>query len=211
MKRIYLLLIVLIFLLSACDKKNNEEADLTSGPTSKYDKTEIGTTKADEQFAKLKKKNGKTENQVIKTVRPEVARFVEEQFKDENIQEKSIDKLSFYINKKAISSSFEDDAKYLIRNVGFDYQINIKKLEKKYSLEEYIEEQRKQDDNLKIVEMKAYDKVLVSNINNDSYASKLSTIISNDGSTYQLTFSSEKMSIAEIIMLSEKFSEFINR
>lgn len=211
MKRIYLLLIVLIFLLSACDKKNNEEADLTSGPTSKYDKTEIGTTKADEQFAKLKKKNGKTENQVIKTVRPEVARFVEEQFKDENIQEKSIDKLSFYINKKAISSSFEDDAKYLIRNVGFDYQINIKKLEKKYSLEEYIEEQRKQDDNLKIVEMKAYDKVLVSNINNDSYASKLATIISNDGSTYQLTFSSEKMSIAEIIMLSEKFSEFINR
>lgn len=211
MKRIYLLLIVLIFLLSACDKKNNEEADLTSGPTSKYDKTEIGTTKADEQFAKLKKKNGKTENQVIKTVRPEVARFVEEQFKEENIQEKSIDKLSFYINKKAISSSFEDDAKYLIRNVGFDYQINIKKLEKKYSLEEYIEEQRKQDDNLKIVEMKAYDKVLVTNINNDSYASKLSTIISNDGSTYQLTFSSEKMSIAEIIMLSEKFSEFINR
>ena len=211
MKRIYLLLIVLIFLLSACDKKNNEEADLTSGPTSKYDKTEIGTTKADEQFAKLKKKNGKTENQVIKTVRPEVARFVEEQFKDENIQEKSIDKLSFYINKKAISSSFEDDAKYLIRNVGFDYQINIKKLEKKYSIEEYIEEYRKKDDSLKIVEMKAYDKVLVTNINNDSYASKLSTIISNDGSTYQLTFSSEKMSIAEIIMLSEKFSEFINR
>lgn len=211
MKRIYLLLIVLIFLLSACDKKNNEEADLTSGPTSKYDKTEIGTTKADEQFAKLKKKNGKTENQVIKTVRPEVARFVEEQFKEENIQEKSIDKLSFYINKKAISSSFEDDAKYLIRNVGFDYQINIKKLEKKYSIEEYIEEYRKKDDSLKIVEMKAYDKVLVTNINNDSYASKLSTIISNDGSTYQLTFSSEKMSIAEIIMLSEKFSEFINR
>lgn len=211
MKRIYLLLIVLIFLLSACDKKNNEEADLTSGPTSKYDKTEIGTTKADEQFAKLKKKNGNTENQVIKTVRPEVTRFVEEQFKDENIQEKSIDKLSFYINKKAISSSFEDDAKYLIRNVGFDYQINIKKLEKKYSIEEYIEEYRKKDDSLKIVEMKAYDKVLVTNINNDSYASKLSTIISNDGSTYQLTFSSEKMSIAEIIMLSEKFSEFINR
>lgn len=211
MKRIYLLLIVLIFLLSACDKKNNEEADLTSGPTSKYDKTEIGTTKADEQFAKLKKKNGKTENQVIKTVRPEVAKFVEEQFKEENIQEKSIDKLSFFINKKAISTGFEDDAKYLIRNVGFDFEINIKKLEKKYSLEEYIEEYRKKDDNLKIVEMKAYDKVLVCNINNDSYASKLSTIISNDGSTYQLTFSSEKMSIAEIIMLSEKFSEFINR
>lgn len=207
MKRIYLLLI-LIFLLSACDRKN-DEADLTSGPTSKYDKVQVGTTKADEQFAKLKKKNGKGENKIIKTVRPEVARFVEEQFKQENIIDKDLDKLQYKINKKAISTSFDDDAKHIFRNIGFDYYINLKKLEKSYSLDDFINENKKKDDKLKIVEMKAYDKVLVENIGNDSFSAKLIALYKKGESSYSLTFSSEKMSIAEIIMLSEKFSEFI--
>lgn len=207
MRKIYLL-IILIFLLTACDKKS-EETDLTSGPTSKYDKAQVGTTKADEQFAKLKKKNGKVENQVIKTVRPEVARFVEEQFKQDNLKGKSLDNIKYMINAKSISTSFDDDATHLIRNVGFDYDINVKKLDKKYNIEEFIEEFRKKSQNLKIVEMKAYEKILVENIENDSFSSNLIALYNDKDSSYLLKFTSKKMSISEIIILSEKFSEFI--
>lgn len=201
MKKIYLLMLIFIALgFTACSK---ETPELTSGATNKYDKLEAARTKADEQFSKLKENdnNGK----VIRTVRPDVAKFVEEEFSEKNTQNKKLDNFEYNINSKAMSTIFKNQAKHIFNTVKYKYEINIEKLEKYYKVEDFVKLLSKNDSKLKTVEMKKFDTVLVRNIDDNSYTSELHAIYSIENDSYYLKFSSKDMSIAEIIMLAEKF------
>lgn len=214
--KISITLILLLIFLVGCqqESKNEAEADLTSGPTPTEELAK-GTTKADQQFGKLRQKksdpstSSKSEKKIIRTVRPELARFVEEQFASDKIKEYKLDDFVYYVNNKSMGTLFNGNAQHSFKKTAYDYQINIKRLDKEYAVDDFIEKLWSEDQTLKSVDLNGYGRVLVKNIGDNSYSAELYSILTKNSKSYQIQFKSEYMSIAEIIMLAEKYVSLI--
>lgn len=211
MRKIKIVLLILSLLIFvSCEEK--EDIDTQSSATGVYEGSKTGeVTDADRQFGKLRKgkENKSNENKKIdKTVRPEIAKFVEEQFNDSTKIYKISD-LEYSINEKAITTMFKNDAKHILKNASYEYSIEVKQLKDKYNINEFVEKSKNDKPELKAVEMKFYDIVLVNNINNNDHSGELTTIINKNDKSYLIKISSEYLKISEVLMLAEKFSEYI--
>lgn len=207
MKKIYTLLFIAL-ILSSCSNKN---IDTTSSATGVWDPEESGLTEADVQFGNLRQENSLAENEttIIKNVRPEVSRFITNQFLDENSEMRELKGLKYRLNNKARSTIFRKNAKHVFAQVGYDYTIELELLDNYVENEEYIKNILNQESKFKEVDMNGIGKVLVKNNENNSYSAILKTNINKDDNTYSLNISSNLMSIPEILMLTEEFTKYI--
>ncbi len=193
-------------LLVAC---NSEEIiDVESSATGEYNQK--GVTEADKQFGKLKNnhKNSNEQTEDIKTVRPDVTKFILEQFDDENSATKELNGLEYKINDKSITSVFKGEATHKFQNAAYPYSIEIKRLDEKVSNPDFVSSIKKDYSNLKVLNMKPYGDVLLENINNNPYSAELH-VLWNKENSYYIVFKSETMSVPEILVLSEKFAEYL--
>lgn len=206
MKKI-ILIFILAILLTSCSKK--EEIDTSSSATSEWNSNSDKLSEADKQFNKLRQASGKeNQKEEVRTVRKEVTKYLLDQFDDENLQDKKTKDLTYKINNKAMSTSFNNDAKYIIHNSEYDYEINIL-AQDIIDLDSFIKKYKTESSSL--VSMKdTFGKVLVSNINNNSYASKLVGLYDKGDTSYIVEITSEYMSIPEILVAAELFYATIN-
>lgn len=193
-------------LLVACNSE--ESIDVESSATGEYNQEEV--TEADKQFGKLKNNNNKSSEQTedIKTVRPDVTKFILEQFDVENSYTKELNGLEYTINDKSITSIFKGEATHKFQNAAYPYSIEIKCFDKKISNSDFVNTIKKDYPNLKVLNMKPYGDVLLENINNNPYSAELHVLWNNENS-YYIVFKSETMSVPEILVLSEKFAEYL--
>lgn len=206
MKKIILIFIFAI-LLTSCNSK--EEIDSTSAATSEWNSDSDKLSEADKQFNKLRQANGKeNQKEEVRTVRKEVTKYLLDQFDDENLQDKRTKDLRYKINNKAMSTSFNNDAKYIIHNSEYDYEINIL-AQDKIDLDSFTKKYK--TDSSSLVTMKdTFGQVLVSNINNNSYASKFVGLYDKGDTSYIVEITSDYMSIPEILVAAELFYTSIN-
>ena len=206
MKKIILIFIFAI-LLTSCNSK--EEIDSTSAATSEWDSDSNKLSEADKQFNKLRQASGKeNQKEEVRTVRKEVTKYLLDQFEVENIQEKITKDLTYKIYNKAMSTSFNNDAKYIIHNSEYDYEINIL-AQDKIDLDSFTKKYK--TDSSSLVSMKdTFGQVLVSNINNNSYASKFVGLYDKGDTSYIIEITSDYMSIPEILVAAELFYATIN-
>lgn len=197
---------IIAALLVACNSE--ESIDVESSATGEYNQK--GVTEADKQFGKLKNnnKNSNEQTEDIKTVRPDVTKFILEQFDDENSATKELNGLEYKINDKSITSVFKGVATHKFQNAAYPYSIEIKRLDKKVSNPDFVSSIKKDYSNLKVLNMKPYGDVLLENINNNPYSAELHVLWNNENS-YYIVFKSETMSVPEILVLSEKFAEYL--
>lgn len=193
-------------LLVACNSE--ESIDVESSATGEYNQE--GVTEADKQFGKLKNNNNKSSEQTedIKTVRPDVTKFILEQFDVENSSTKELNGLEYTINDKSITSIFKGEATHKSQNAAYPYSIEIKCFDKEISNSDFVNTIKKDYPNLKVLNMKPYGDVLLENINNNPYSAELHVLWNNENS-YYIVFKSETMSVPEILVLSEKFAEYL--
>ena len=204
-KAIVFLLIAI--LLTSCS--NKEDVDSTSSATSEWNSDSDILSEADKQFNKLRQASGKeNQKEEVRTVRKEVTKYLLDQFDDENLQDKRTKDLRYKINNKAMSTSFNNDAKYIIHNSEYDYEINIL-AQDKIDLDSFTKKYK--TDSSSLVTMKdTFGQVLVSNINNNSYASKFVGLYDKGDTSYIVEITSEYMSIPEILVAAELFYTSIN-
>lgn len=204
MKKI-ILAALLLFVLVGCE---SDEVDEVSSATGVWDPTEAGLSEADVQFGNERKNIGNSDSTEIRSVRPEVTRFVMEQFSDENSEENELAGLNYRINEKSLSTSFMSKARHNFKNVGYDYIIEIEEVDK-ISNEEFVSNLAS-NNNMSEVEIKEFGKVAVMNNSGNSYSAILETLYEGENSSYTIKISSDLMSIPEILMLTEVFISYLN-
>lgn len=205
MKKLFIIL--LVFALSGCSNQG-DEVDQTSSATGVWDPSEAGLSEADVQFGNLRK-DGQGSSETITTVRPEVTRTIVDQFDSEHVEDRSLENLSYKINDKSFTTAFKNQARHVVTEIGYDYAIEIQRLETFMENEEFIEEFNDRDSELGRVEMSTYGQVLVKNVDGNSYASELITSFNTSSETYAIKFSSQYMSVPEILMLAEEFGLYL--
>lgn len=202
------LFIFLALLLVSC--KSQEEADLTSSATGEY--IPEGMTEADKQFGDIRNNNDNSNqesDEEIRTVRPEVTNFILEQFSEENSSIKEFEGLEYRINNSALTSIFKGIVTHKFQNVYYPYTIEIRKIEDEINNENFVDNIKEKNPNLKVLKMNKFNDILLENIGNNQYSGELHIMYEND-LKYYLLIKSESMSIPELLMLSEKFGEYLN-
>lgn len=202
-----ILLFLITILLTSCSSKG--EIDSTSSATSEWNSDSNKLSEADKQFSKLRQASGKeNQREEVRTVRKEVTKYLLDQFDDENLEDKRTKDLTYKINNKAMSTSFNNNAKYIIHNSEYDYEINIL-AQDKIDIDSFIKKYK--TDSSSLVSMKGtFGQVLVSNINNNSYASKFLGLYNKGDSSYIVEITSDYISIPEILVAAELFYTTIN-
>lgn len=201
------LIFLITILLTSCSSKG--EIDSTSSATSEWNSDSNKLSEADKQFSKLRQASGKeNQREEVRTVRKEVTKYLLDQFDDENLEDKRTKDLTYKINNKAMSTSFNNNAKYIIHNSEYDYEISIL-AQDKIDIDSFIKKYK--TDSSSLVSMKGtFGQVLVSNINNNSYANKFLGLYNKGDSSYIVEITSDYMSIPEILVAAELFYATIN-
>lgn len=198
MKKKILIIAILIFVMAGCDKLSEITVDNTSSPTKKFN--ESGVTEADKQFG-----NSSTDKKITE-IRPKFSDFLEKEFENKNLKDIKLGTIEYKINNKAISMSFDNEAQHIIKNNSYDYTIDVKKLDKKYSNSDFIKVLKKKDANLKELEVGKIGVVLVKN-NKNNYSSEIHVLFNKGEESYYYKIKSDLLSIPEVVVLAKKFSK----
>lgn len=195
------LILVLMIFLTAC---SNSNVDTVSSATEKW---ESGQTEANAQFSKLEAEKGGNSDKVT-SVREGFVDFLNDQFWKDNITNRNFENLEFVTRSDAMLSNSSKEHHYIIRKQSYNYDIKIRKFDNKIENDTFIKEMTSRDSSLKTIDTNIFDKVLVKNLNG-SYSSALGILYNKNDESYYINFESNQMSIPEILVLAEKFFEFV--
>ena len=198
MKKKILIIAILIFVMAGCDKLSEITVDNTSSPTKKFN--ESGVTDADKQFG-----NSSTDEKITE-IRPRFSDFLKKEFDNKSLKDIKLGKIEYRINNKAISTSFDKETQHIFKNNSYDYTIDVKKLDKKYSNSDFIKELKKKDDKLKDLEVEKLGVVLVKN-NKSNYSSEIHVLFNKGEESYYYKIQSDLLSIPEVVVLAKEFSK----